>query len=159
MRPVMTTREPSTTGSASLSVLRFFVAVALPKGATDCAEAEGRRLVSGWSLALIGNASGQIVGVERDSNIRTEAFSIRRLGGSRWRLRRTRCAMGFECQSGIDRLEEMERSCGENAVKVELRRSRPLEAKEYAETHKEGCFSTARHTNASACGSTSLHRG
>jgi hypothetical protein len=33
---------------------------------------------------------------------RTEAFSIRRLGGSRWRLRRTRCAMGFECQSGIE---------------------------------------------------------
>src|SRR5579862_5212402 len=32
---------------------------------------------------------------------RSEAFSIRRLGGSRWRLRRTRCAMGFECQSGI----------------------------------------------------------
>ena|SRR5664279_21071 len=29
----------------------------------------------------------------------TEAFSIRRLGGSRWRLRRTRCAMGFECRS------------------------------------------------------------
>ena len=30
---------------------------------------------------------------------RTEAFSIRRLGGSRWGLRRTRCAMGFERQS------------------------------------------------------------
>src|SRR5437899_10596824 len=30
---------------------------------------------------------------------RCEAFSIRRLGGSRWRLRRTRCAMGFQRQS------------------------------------------------------------
>ena len=29
----------------------------------------------------------------------SEAFSMRRLGGSRWRLRRTRCAMGFERQS------------------------------------------------------------
>src|SRR5271168_1121222 len=48
------------------------------------------------SLALIGNASGQALGVERGS--RSEAFSIRRLGGSRWRLRRTRCAMGFERQ-------------------------------------------------------------
>src|SRR5579864_1074087 len=31
---------------------------------------------------------------------RSEAFSIRRLGGSRWRLRRTRCAMGFQRQLG-----------------------------------------------------------
>src|SRR5215813_12270106 len=29
-----------------------------------------------------------------------EAFSVRRLGGSRWRLRRTRYAMGFERQFG-----------------------------------------------------------
>src|SRR5713226_2556725 len=29
----------------------------------------------------------------------SEAFSMRRLGGSRWRLRRTRCAMGFERRS------------------------------------------------------------
>src|SRR5450759_4998795 len=34
---------------------------------------------------------------------RIEAFSIRRLGGSRWRLRRTRCAMGFERQRGSKR--------------------------------------------------------
>jgi hypothetical protein len=30
------------------------------------------------------------------SGTRSEAFSISRLGGSRWCLRRTRCAMGFE---------------------------------------------------------------
>jgi hypothetical protein len=47
------------------------------------------------SLALIGNASGQ--DLEEREKTRSEAFSIRRLGGSRWRLRRTRCAMGFEC--------------------------------------------------------------
>src|SRR4029077_20627711 len=40
---------------------------------------------------------GQTLGAERGS--RPEAFSMRRLGGSRWRLRRTRCAMGFEGQS------------------------------------------------------------
>src|SRR6266853_787165 len=34
---------------------------------------------------------------------RAEAFSIRRLGGSRRRLRRTRCAMGFERQPGSER--------------------------------------------------------
>src|SRR6266478_6659754 len=43
---------------------------------------------SGLSLALIGNASGgEFSGTRR---IAFEAFSIRRLGGSRWRLRRTR---------------------------------------------------------------------
>jgi hypothetical protein len=51
-------------------------------------------MVSGWSLALIGNASGQ--DLEEREKSRSEAFSIRRLGGSRWRLRRTRCAMGIE---------------------------------------------------------------
>src|SRR5207245_8325086 len=48
-----------------------------------------------WSLALIGNASGRLWG---RAESRSEAFSMRRLGGSRWRLRRTRCAMGFERQ-------------------------------------------------------------
>ena len=37
---------------------------------------------------------------------RSEAFSIRRLGGSRWRLRRTRCAMGFERRFGSQELCE-----------------------------------------------------
>ena len=55
---------------------------------------EHRAIVSDLSLALIGNASGQtFVG---EGGLESEAFSIRRLGGSRWRLRRTRCAMGFE---------------------------------------------------------------
>jgi hypothetical protein len=52
---------------------------------------------SGLPLALIGNASGQTFA--RDGS-RSEAFSIRRLGGSRWRLRRTRGAMGFESTLG-----------------------------------------------------------
>src|ERR1035437_6453924 len=55
-----------------------------------------RRITPGLSLALIGNASGKTV--EEGQKSRSEAFSIRRLGGSRWRLRRTRCAMGFERQ-------------------------------------------------------------
>jgi len=45
------------------------------------------------SLGLIGNASGRTV--SQRSGTRSEAFSISRLGGSRWCLRRTRCAMGF----------------------------------------------------------------
>src|SRR5207253_4249546 len=53
------------------------------------------RIPDGWSLALIGNASGRLWG---RAESRSEAFSMRRLGGSRWRLRRTRCAMGFERQ-------------------------------------------------------------
>src|ERR1700730_868205 len=58
------------------------------------------RIVAGLSLGLIGNASGRTHWVEE--KCRSEAFSISRLGGSRWRLRRTRCAMGFECQSEIE---------------------------------------------------------
>jgi len=49
-------------------------------------------LVSGLSLALIGNASAQKLPGRRAG---TEAFSMRRQVGSRWCLRRTRSAMGF----------------------------------------------------------------
>src|SRR5580704_7057805 len=45
-------------------------------------------ITSGLSLALIGNASGKEFPGRR--KLTPEAFSIRRLGGSRWRLRRTR---------------------------------------------------------------------
>jgi hypothetical protein len=41
-----------------------------------------------WSLALIGNASGKEFSGRRERT--PEAFSIRRLGGSRWRLRQMR---------------------------------------------------------------------
>ncbi len=51
-----------------------------------------------WSLALIGNASGKEFPGRRKPT--PEAFSIRRLGGSRWRLRQTRWVMGFEWQFG-----------------------------------------------------------
>jgi hypothetical protein len=55
-----------------------------------------------WSLAFIGNAAEQTFGAERRSQ--SEAFSMRRLGGSRWRLpraRRTGLAMEFEWADGI----------------------------------------------------------
>src|ERR1700730_1895073 len=58
------------------------------------------RIVAGLSLGLIGKASGRTHWVEE--KCRSEAVSISRLGGSRWRLRRTRCAMGFEWQSEIE---------------------------------------------------------
>jgi hypothetical protein len=44
--------------------------------------------LSGWSLAFIGNASAHKA--EAKTYTPAEAFSIRRLEGSRWRLRRTR---------------------------------------------------------------------
>jgi hypothetical protein len=44
-------------------------------------------VVGALSLALIGNASAEICGGR--AGCRAEAFSIRRLEGSRWRLRRT----------------------------------------------------------------------
>src|SRR5450755_4899496 len=70
-------------------------------------------ITPGLSLALIGNASGADCGGGAGS--RSEAFSIRRLGGSRWRLRRTRCAIGFECQLAAEsrggRAAANEKSC------------------------------------------------
>jgi hypothetical protein len=50
------------------------------------------------SLALIGNASA-VKGRIGAEIAAAEAFSIRRLGGSRWRLRRTR-PMGIGCRFG-----------------------------------------------------------
>jgi hypothetical protein len=49
---------------------------------------------------------------------RTEAFSIRRLGGSRWRSRRTRCAMGFERQRGSEQGLGRAARRGGNAVRI-----------------------------------------
>src|SRR6266567_1515568 len=73
-------------------------------------------ILNGWSLALIGNASGQTAGDGAGS--RSEAFSIRRLGGNRWRLRRTRCAMGFERQPGSERSLGRAARGGGNAIRM-----------------------------------------
>jgi hypothetical protein len=48
---------------------------------------------------------------------RSEAFSMSRLGGSRWCLRRTRCAMGFERQFGV---QQPDGKAWENWVEVVL---------------------------------------
>jgi len=56
-----------------------------------------QKITPGLSLALIGNASGKTL--RKRLKLNREAFSMRRLGGSRWRLRRTRgmrLAMEFE---------------------------------------------------------------
>src|SRR5216684_3101094 len=50
---------------------------------------------------------------------RAEAFSIRRLGGSRRRLRRTRCAMGFERQPGSEQSLGSAARRGGNAVRMD----------------------------------------
>jgi hypothetical protein len=55
-------------------------------------------VLSVWPLALIGNASLHSSWGGAES--RSEAFSITRLEGSRWCLRRTRGAMGFESTLG-----------------------------------------------------------
>ncbi len=107
-----------------------------------------------WSLALIGNASGQIFGAERGP--RSEAFSMRRLGGSRWRLRRTRCAMGFERQRGSEQSLGRAARRGESAVGM---------VGVVAEMSKSACgklqerlWGRSGHTGAWACRSTSPGR-
>src|ERR1700736_1658538 len=54
------------------------------------------------SLALIGNVSARKCRGEELAPI-AETFSIRRLEGSRWRLRRT-LAMGIECHFDVERI-------------------------------------------------------
>ena len=107
-----------------------------------------------WSLALIGNASGADCGGGGGS--RSEAFSIRRLGGSRWRLRRTRCAMGFQRQSGSEQSLGRAVRRGGNAIGM---------VGVAAEMSKSACgkllerqWRRSGHTRASACRSTSSGR-
>src|SRR6266568_2601298 len=85
---------------------------------------------------------------------RSEAFSIRRLGGSRWRLRRTRCAMGFERQRGAE--QNLWRAGGrcENAVRIigrVLKRGKSVCGKS-----RDGRWRRGGHTSVSVCPSTSL---
>ena len=81
---------------------------------------------------------------------------MRRLGGSRWRLRRARCAMGFERQRGSEQsLGRAARRCG-NAVRM---------VGVAAEMSKSACgklrerrWRRSGDTGASACRSTSRGR-
>src|SRR5437870_10641874 len=85
---------------------------------------------------------------------RTEAFSIRRLGGSRWRLRRTRCAMGFECRSEIGLNDGGPAENGEGDVgMVEVAGS------ERIGKPPRRLFRYGADTNTSACRSASSGRG
>jgi len=108
----------------------------------------------GSSLALIGNASGADCGGGAGS--RSEAFSIRRLGGSRWRLRRTRCAMGFERQPGSEQSLGRAMRPGGNAIRmvgVATEMSKSARGKLH-----ERQWRSIGHTRASACRSTSSGR-
>ncbi len=70
------------------------------RAVTPLRHAEALRAVPGESsLALIGNASAHELLIE-ERKFPTEAFSIRRLEGRRWRLRRT-LAMGNQCRFRI----------------------------------------------------------
>src|ERR1700683_1738177 len=85
---------------------------------------------------------------------RSEAFSIRRLGGSRWRLRRTRCAMGFERQPGSEQSLGRTARRGRNAVRtvgVAAEMSESVCGKLC-----DGRWRRGGHTSAWACQSTSL---
>src|ERR1700685_1219117 len=87
---------------------------------------------------------------------RTEAFSIRRLGGSRWRLRRAGRAMGVGRQGGSEQGLGKAARHGGNAVRVVgmvLKVSESVCGK-WPERRWRG----GGHTNAPACGSTSLGR-
>jgi hypothetical protein len=87
---------------------------------------------------------------------RTEAFSIRRLGGSRWRLRRTRCAMGFERQRGSEQRLGRAARRSVNAVRIVgmvLKMSASVCGK-WPERRRRG----GGHTSAAACESTSMGR-
>jgi hypothetical protein len=122
--------------------------------ASESGYSRSRCVLSEWSLALIGNASGQTLGAERGS--RSEAFSIRRLGGSRWRLRRTRGAMGFERQRGSEQGLGRAARRGGNAVSIVgmvLKMSESVCGK-WPERRWRG----GGHTSAPACGSTSRSR-
>ena len=85
-----------------------------------------------------------------------EAFSIRRLGGSRWRLRRTRCAMGFDRQPGSEQSLGRAMRPGGNAigmVGVATEMSKSARGKLL-----ERQWRSIGHTRASACRSTSSGR-
>jgi hypothetical protein len=81
---------------------------------------------------------------------------MRRLGGSRWRLRRTRCAMGFERQGGSEQRLGRAARRGRNGVRM---------VGVAAEMSKSGCgklrekgWRRSGHTGAWACRSTSRGR-
>ena len=84
---------------------------------------------------------------------RCEAFSIRRLGGSRWRLRRTRCAMGFERQPGSEQSLGSAARRGGNAVRMDGVAAEMSES--VCGKARGGRWRRRGHTSASVCQSTS----
>ena len=113
-----------------------------------------RTILGVWSLALIGNASGQTFAAEQGSQ--TGAFSIRRLGGGRWRLRRTRCAMGFERQRGSEQSLRRAARRGVNADRM-VRVAAEMSRSAYGKL-RERRWRRNGNTSAQACRSTSSGR-
>ena len=89
----------------------------------------------------------------QSTETRSEAFSIRRLGGSRWRLRRTRCAMGFECPLAAKSRVGQAPANGKGRVAVGDSVARA--GKSVGGTLRGSLSPWGRHTNASMCRSTS----
>ena len=84
----------------------------------------------------------------------SEAFSIRRLGGSRWRLRQTRGAIGFEWRSETGVRYERAAENGESAGVVVVETGSERIGKP-----PRKLFCQGEETNASACWSTSSGQG
>jgi hypothetical protein len=81
---------------------------------------------------------------------------MRRLGGSRWRLRRTRCAMGFECQWAAKSRVGQAPANGKGRVVIVDNVARACKS---VRGNLRGNRSPwGKHTPASACRSTSLGR-
>ena len=82
----------------------------------------------------------------------TEAFSIRRLGGSRWRLRRTRCAMGFERQLAAK--SRVGQAPADGKGRVAGVDSAACACRSVRKQWRGNLSPWGRHTNASMCRST-----
>ncbi len=78
---------------------------------------------------------------------------MRRLGGRRWRLRRTRCAMGFERQSVAESRAGEARAHGNKGVGIV--QGVASACRSVREPWRGNVSRWGRHTNAAVCRSTS----
>ena len=81
---------------------------------------------------------------------------MRRLGGSRWGLRRTRCAMGFERQSVVESRAGEARAHGNRRVGIV--QGVASGCRSVREPWRGNVSRWGRHTNAAVCRSTSRER-
>ncbi len=107
---------------------------------------------------IVASLDRKRLGADRwvEQGSRSEAFSMRRLGGSRWRLRRTRCAMGFERRSVAETITGRAVANWNGGVVIVERVARVSRGVRGLGRGNVSPWSS--YTNASACRSTSLDR-